>query len=285
VKPAPFEYHRAESVDEALDAISRLGDEAKFLAGGQSLVPMMNFRLARPSALVDISRLDALAYVRADGPGLRIGALTRHRAIEIAGDGLPETWRWLSRAATWVGHYPIRTAGTFGGSIAHADPSAEWPLVATLLDAQMVARSTRGERVIPAGDFFLGFLTTALEPDEMLVEVRFPATPAHAALAEFARRKGDFAIVAAAVALDVTDGACRSARVALGGVDVVPVRAPAAERVLAGTAPTSEAFREAGEAAAKEIDPPGDIHGSSEYRRRLAAVMIERALAQALAGE
>lgn len=283
MKPAPFEYYRAGSVPEAVEAIARLGEEAKFLAGGQSLVPMMNFRLARPSALIDISRLDDLSYVRPAEDGLRIGALTRHRAVED-GAGLPPAWQWLARAARWVGHYPIRTAGTFGGSIAHADPAAEWPLIATLLDAEMRAESTRGGRIIPAAEFFQGFLTTALAPDELLVEVAFGRPPSNVALTEFARRKGDFAIVAAAVAVDVERGICRTARVALGGVDIRPLRIPAAEAVLAGSTLTAEAFREAGEAAAREIDPPGDIHGSSAYRRHLAAVMIPRALTEATAG-
>lgn len=284
MKPAPFTYHRPASIDEALDLIARLGDEAKFLAGGQSLVAMMNFRLARPSALVDISRLDELAYLRHEGGGLCIGALTRHRAVEMTTDaGVLRDFGVLPRAARFVGHYPIRHAGTFGGSIAHADPAAEWCLLATALDAEMVARSIRGERTIPVRDFFLSFLTTALGPDELLVEVRFPRPAPHAALTEFSRRRGDFAIVAAAVAFDLDpNGICTDTRIALGGVGVTPVRIVDAERVLHGTRLEPEAIAEAAAVAAKSIDPPSDLHGTSAYRRHLANTLIQRACAEAL---
>ncbi len=283
MKPAAFEYRRATAVEDAVDQLTELGDEAKLLAGGQSLVPMMNFRLVRPSALVDVAGIPDLQYLEPhDGRGLKIGALTPHRWVEEMEDPeLLEGFSVLKRAARWVGHYPIRTLGTFGGSIAHGDPSAEWCLLAALLDAEVVAVGSGGERVIPASDFFHGFFMTALEPDEMIVEVRFPQPAPNAALQEFARRAGDYAIVAAAVTLDMEDGKCRSARVVLGGVADVPLRVPEAERVLEGADVGREAFEEAGREAAKVVDPPSDVQGTSEYRRDLSAVMVRRALEEA----
>jgi aerobic carbon-monoxide dehydrogenase medium subunit len=283
VKPAAFEYHRASAVEDAVAKLTELGDEAKLLAGGQSLVPMMNFRLVRPSALVDVAGIPDLQYLEPhDGRGLKIGALTPHRWVEeMEAPELLEGFSVLKRAARWVGHYPIRTLGTFGGSIAHGDPSAEWCLLAALLDAEVVAIGPGGERVIPASDFFHGFFMTALEPDEMVVEVRFPQPAPNAALQEFARRAGDYAIVAAAVTLDIDDGKCRSARVVLGGVADVPLRVTEAERVLEGAEAGRAAFEEAGREAAKAVDPPSDVQGTAEYRRDLSAVMVRRALEEA----
>ncbi len=282
MKPAAFEYRRATAVEDAVDQLTELGDEAKLLAGGQSLVPMMNFRLVRPSALVDVAGIPDLQYLESHGGGLKIGALTPHRWVEEMEDPeLLEGFSILKRAARWVGHYPIRTLGTFGGSIAHGDPSAEWCLLAALLDAEVVAVGPGGERVIPASDFFHGFFMTALEPDEMIVEVRFPQPAPNAALQEFARRAGDYAIVAAAVTLDLDDGKCRSARVVLGGVADVPLRVTEAERVLEGAEVGREAFEAAGREAAKVVDPPSDVQGTAEYRRDLSAVMVRRALEEA----
>jgi carbon-monoxide dehydrogenase medium subunit len=285
VKPAAFEYRRATAVEDAVDQLTELGDEAKLLAGGQSLVPMMNFRLVRPSALVDVAGIPDLQYLEPhNGRGLKIGALTPHRWVEEMEDPeLLEGFRILKRAARWVGHYPIRTLGTFGGSIAHGDPSAEWCMLAALLDAEILAVGPEGERVIPASDFFHGFFMTALEPNEMIVEIRFPQPAPNAALQEFARRAGDYAIVAAAVDLDMDDGKCRSARVVLGGVADVPLRVTEAERVLEGEEVGREAFEEAGREAAKVVDPPSDVQGTAEYRRDLSAVMVRRALEEAAA--
>ncbi len=284
MKPAAFEYRKASTVEEAVEQLTQLGDDAKLLAGGQSLVAMMNFRLVRPSALVDVKGILDLQYVEANGEGLKIGALTPHRWIETMEDpGVLEGFSVLKSAARWVGHYPIRTLGTFGGSIAHADPSAEWCMLATLLDAEIVAVGPRGERMIPASDFFQGFFTTALEPDEMIVEVRFPEPAPYAALQEFARRAGDYGIVAAAVALDLQGGECRSARVVLGGVSDVPLRVPEAEQVLEGADVGQEVFKEAGQEAVKVIDPPSDVQGTAEYRRDLSATLIQRALTEAVA--
>lgn len=282
MKPAAFKYQRANTVEEGIEQLTELGDEAKLLAGGQSLVAMMNFRLVRPSALVDITPIPDLQYLEPDGEGLKVGALTPHRWIEEMEDpDLLEDFSVLKEAARWVGHYPIRTLGTFGGSIAHADPSAEWCMLAVLLDAEIVAVGPEGERVIPASDFFQGFFMTALEPDEMVVEVRFPEPAPHASIQEFARRAGDFAIVSAAVSLDVRDKECHSARVVLGGVSDVPLRVPEAERVLERGDISREAFDEAGQEAAKAIDPPSDVHGDADYRRDLSAVLVRRALTEA----
>jgi aerobic carbon-monoxide dehydrogenase medium subunit len=282
VKPAAFEFRRASTVEEAVGQLEELGDDAKLLAGGQSLVPMMNFRLVRPSALVDVTGVGGLQYVEGEGEGLRIGALTPHRWVELMEDPeVLEDFGVLKRAARWVGHYPIRTRGTFGGSIAHADPSAEWCMLAVLLDAEIVVLGPGGERVIPASEFFYGYFMTALEPTEMVVEVRFPEPAPHAAIQEFARRAGDFAIVAAAVSVDASEGKSRSASVVLGGVADVPLRVEEAEKVLEGAELGAEAFEEAGREAARAIDPASDIHGSAVYRRDLASVLVKRALAEA----
>lgn len=286
MKPAPFEYHRVERTEDALERLAELGDEAKVLAGGQSLVPMMNFRLVRPPALVDVSRIPDLRYVVRDGDGLRIGALTTHREVEQLEDpSVVAGYELLPRAARWVGHYPIRTRGTFGGSIAHADPSAEWCILAVLLDATVVVAGPHGEREIAAADFFLGFFTTALEPGELLVELRFARPRRHAALQEFARRHGDFAIVAAAVAVEVDGDRLGDARIVIGGVDEVPLRVAEAERVLEGAEPGADAFAEAGRAAAAAVDPSSDIHGSAGYRKELTCVLVRRALAEAVGGD
>lgn len=282
MKPAAFEYRRVSTVEEAVEQLGQLGDDAKLLAGGQSLVPMMNFRLVRPSALVDVKRIPDLQYVEPDGGGLKIGALTPHRWVELMEDPRAlEGFSVLKKAARWVGHYPIRTLGTFGGSIAHADPSAEWCMLAVLLDAEILAVGPGGERVVPASEFFAGFFMTALEPDEMIVEVRFPEPAPHAALKEFARRAGDYGIVAAAVALDLDGEECRSARVVLGGVSDVPLRIPEAEKVLEGADVGAEVFEAAGREAAGAIDPPSDVQGTAEYRRDLASALVRRALAEA----
>jgi aerobic carbon-monoxide dehydrogenase medium subunit len=280
VKPAPFAYHRAHSVGEAVALLAELGDEAKILAGGLSLVPMMNFRLARPSALVDVTKIVGLSYLRADGDGLRIGALTTHRTVETNRDSaVIGNFGVLPRSARWIGHYPIRSRGTFGGSIAHADPASEWCLRAGLLDAVVVLTGPEGQRAISAAEFFQGYYTTVASPDEMITELWFPRPEPHAVLTEFAPRQGDFAVVAAAVALDVRGGVCRSGRVVLGGVGPQPVQVEAG--ALAGQPAVPETWQAMGEHAATAIEPPEDTHGSSEYRRRLTATLVSRALAEA----
>ncbi len=284
MKPAPYAYHRAHDVRGATQLLSELGDDAKLLAGGQSLVAMMNFRLARPTALVDIDRLTDLSYIKRAQGQLRVGALTRHHTVETCRDPqVLDDFAVLSRAARWIGHYPIRARGTVGGSLAHADSTAEWCLLAALLDARMVTHSVRGQRSIPASEFFHGFLTTELEPDEMVTEIVFPNPAPHAALTEFAQRKGDFAIVAAGVHLDLDGRSCRGASVALGGVDAAPLRVPAAEQILTGTLDSfgPEVFAEAADVAVKEIEPGSDVHGSADYRRKLARTLIIRACEEA----
>lgn len=283
MKPASFAYRRATSVPEALELLAREGDEAKVLAGGQSLVPLMAFRLARPSALIDITPVAGLRYLRRDGDVLRIGALATHRDIETSSEpGVLDGYAILPKAAHFIGHYPIRTRGTFGGSIAHADPTSEWCMLALLLDAEIVATGPEGERTIAAGDFFRGLFTTALRPDELVTEVRFPGPAPRAAIREFARRQGDFAIVAAAAAVELEGERVRSARIALAGVGGVPVRATEAEALVAGAAAGDELFAEAGRAAAAPLEPPSDIHGSAAYRKELAAALVRRALAEAV---
>jgi aerobic carbon-monoxide dehydrogenase medium subunit len=279
VKPAPFAYYRADSVAETVALLAELGDEAKILAGGLSLVPMMNFRLARPTALVDITRIEDLSYIKADN-GLRIGALTTHRAVETCRDpAVLAGYGVLPRSARWIGHYPVRSRGTFGGSIAHADPAAEWCLLAVLLGALVVLTGSQGQRDIPAAEFFLGYYTTAATPDEMVTELRFPRPERRAVLTEFAQRQGDFAIVAAAVCADIEDGVCREGRVVLGGVGPLPVAVDAGP--LAGQPAGERTWQAMGEHAASQIDPPDDTHGSAEYRRRLTATLVARALAEA----
>jgi carbon-monoxide dehydrogenase medium subunit len=283
VKPAPFTYHRTRSVAETVARLAELGDGTKILAGGQSLVPMMNFRLARPSALVDITRLPDLDYLRVGPDGLRIGALTRHRSIELCRDpAVLDGFGVLPRSARWIGHYPIRARGTLGGSIAHADPAAEWCLLAVLLGARIQLTSPRGQRTVPVTEFFEGFYSTTAEPDEMITEIHFPAPARHAALTEFAQRQGDFAVVAAAVSIDLAgDGTCRELRVVLGGTGPLPHRIDTAE--LAGQPASTKTWRNAGELAAAQIDPPADGHGTAGYRKQLAAILTERALAEASA--
>ena len=287
MKPAPFAYHRAHSVAEAVALLAELGDEAKILAGGLSLVPMMNFRLARPAALVDVTRIGGLAYLRAGADqGLRIGALTTHRAVETCRDpAVLKGFGVLPRSARWIGHYPIRSRGTFGGSIAHADPASEWCLLAVLLDAQIVHTGPGGPRTVPAAGFFEGYYSTAADPDEMITEIWFPRARPSAVLTEFAQRQGDYAVVAAGVSLDVAGAVCRSGRVVLGGIGPRPGEVDAAP--LAGQPATGETWQAMGEHAARQVDPPGDTHGDAGFRRRLTATLVSRALAQAsqLAGD
>ena len=275
MKPAAFTYHRSRDVRGATGLLAELGEDAKVLAGGQSLVPMMNFRLARPAHLVDIGGLRELRYLRTDDDGLHVGALTTHHDVEVAPESATGPgFDVLRSAMAWVGHLPIRTRGTVGGSLAHGDATAEWGLLVMLLDARIVVENSSGvRRVIPADELFLGFFTTTLEPDELIVEVVFPRRAPNAAITEFAQRRGDFAVVSAAVDLD-------SGRVALGGVAEVPTRVPQAEAVLAG----GGSFAECAEAAATAIDPPGDANGSADYRRSLARTLVISACEQAFHG-
>jgi len=284
VKPAKFEYHTPASVDEALAIMGRYDGEARVLAGGQSLVPLMNFRLATPRAIVDLNRIAELAYVGEDGEIVRIGSMTRQRRLEfepLVAAKLP----LLREALRWVGHLPTRSRGTIGGSIAHADPSAEIPMVLQALEGEIVARGSQGERRIAAQDLFHAALTTSLAPLEIITEVRLPAMPAQAgyAVEEFARRKGDFAIAAVAVTL-VRDGErCTKARLATAGVGPIPIRLRDAEAVLEQKGLSEDAITEAADKAAAEVDPVSDLNGSAEYRRHLTGVLTSRAVAKAIA--
>ncbi|MFD4506363.1 FAD binding domain-containing protein [Streptomyces sp. NPDC058457] len=280
MKPAAFRYHRARDVDGATALLAELGEDAKVVAGGQSLVAMMNFRLARPGHLVDIAGLRELDHLGADADGrLHIGALTTHHTVEIAPpQRLGAGFDVIRDSMAWIGHLPIRTRGTVGGSVAHGDATAEWCLLAVLLDAEFVTHSPRGRHSISAQEFFFGYYTTALEPDEIIVEVVFPRPAPHAALTEFAERRGDFAIVSAAVDLDADGPAVRGGRVALGGVAALPVRVPEAEAVLAD----GGSFRDCAEAAAAAVDPPGDTNAGTEYRRHLVRTLVERACEEAV---
>ncbi len=284
MKPAPFDYFAPSTVEEALALLHAHGDEAKPLAGGQSLIPAMNFRLARPRVLVDLNRIAALSYIRSETKGVAIGAMTRQRTVERS-DVIAGTAPLLAEAMPSIAHPQIRNRGTVGGSIAHADPSAELPAVALALEARFRAKRAARERWIAAGDFFKGLLETALEPGELLVEIALPPLPARSGTAflEMARRHGDYALagVAAVVTLDAR-GRCTVARVAFLSVGDGPVLAAQAATVLAGQAPSAELARAAADtAASRDIDPPSDIHASAAYRRRLVAVLTRRALGRA----
>jgi carbon-monoxide dehydrogenase medium subunit len=282
MKPPPFEYADPRSVEEALALLARHGDDAKILAGGQSLVPMLNFRLARPGVLVDVNRIPGLDGLREAEGVLHAGALVRQRALE----------RWsaaraplLAAALKLVGHAAIRTRGTVGGSIAHADPAAELPALLLCHEGAAVATSARGRRVIPAGDLFQGPLLTALAPDELVTETRWPLPGQSTGWGfhEVARRHGDFALVGAATLVTLERGRIASARIVVFGAGPTPVRASDAEKALAGQSPTTELLAEAGRAAAGPLEASTDIHASAEYRRRVAATLVGRALADALA--
>ncbi len=282
MKPPPFEYHAAGSVDEVVALLAEYGDEAKVLAGGQSLLPLLSLRLARPSQIVDVNGLTELSTID-NGSDLRLGALVRHREVERSST-VRGANPLVSDAVRFIGHTAIRNRGTVGGSLAHADPAAELPAVALALGATIEARSVRGGREVSADRFFEGFLTTALEPDELVTAVRVPAQPrgTGSSFREFSRRSGDFAIAGVATTVGLgTDGRIAEARIAFSGVASVPVRAEEAERALVGQAPTDATWPEAGQQAARHLDPPGDLHGSTAYRRHLAAVLAEEALREA----
>jgi len=282
LKLPAFEYHLAESVEEAVGLLAQYGDDAKVLAGGQSLVPLLAFRLARPAHLVDVNALSDLAYIT-DGNGVEIGATVRHRVAERSETVVGEA-PMMAAALRFVGHTAIRNRGTIGGSIAHADPAAELPAVLTALGAEVVARSTRGVRSISVESFIQGFLTTTLEADELVTAIRVPPRPASTGWAfnEFSRRNGDFAIVGVATLLGLgSDGRVSDARLVFSGVGSTPVRAVAAEKALIGETPSPELWATAAEQAAAGLDPSADVHGSAAYRRQLARVLATRSMHEA----
>jgi CO/xanthine dehydrogenase FAD-binding subunit len=284
MKPAPFSYLAPGSVSEALSLLESHADDAKVLAGGQSLVPLMNFRLARPRYLIDINGLGELRNLVATQDGVTLGALVRHSEVERS-QTIMLRFPLLSEAIGFVGYPAIRNRGTIGGSLVHADPAAELPVALLALDGTVEAQSKRGSRSLKADEFHIGFLTTAIAPDELLTKVHLPDPRPGTGwcFTEIARRQGDFAIVAVGVLLSVDErGKVGSARVALGGVGPVPIRIQAAEQLLLGESPTDALFRTASETAARELEPESDIHASAEYRRHVAAVLTRRALAVAL---
>jgi carbon-monoxide dehydrogenase medium subunit len=282
MKPPPFEYHLVASVDDAVALLAEHGEDAKVLAGGQSLMPLLALRLARPAHLIDINGLGELASL-ANGDGLSVGALVRHRVAErsaTVGAANP----LMARALRLIGHAAIRNRGTIGGSIAHADPAAELPAVLLALDGEVEATSRRGARSISASELFRGFLTTSLAPDELLTGVRFPPwTPGTGwSFQEFSRRSGDFAIAGVAATLRLDGNAViADARIALLGMGTTPLRATKAEAALVGQAPSDAVWAAASEDAVAGLEPPSDVHGSGAYRRHLAAALTRRALREA----
>ncbi len=284
MKPAAFDYFRPASLSEALALLAKYKDGCKILAGGQSLVPAMNFRLARPEILIDINDLSELDYVRTDDDGLHIGALTRHAAFHRRVVDGP-LGRLLSKVASHIAHYPIRQRGTFAGSLAHADPASEWCLVVTTLNAGVVAKSTRGERIIAISDFFNGTFSTDLEADELLAEIRLPAMADgwRTGFYEFSRRAGDFALGMALATLRIEAGVIKEARLGIGGVSDRAIRLEALEDWLIGRPASQEVIETVAQKAWASIDPVGDIHASPEYRRDLIAACVKRALAEAAA--
>ena len=284
MKPAPFQYHAPQTIDEAVALLAEVAPhDGRVLAGGQSLVPIMAFRLARPAHLVDINGVEALRRLAVEGDRLCIGACVRHAAFHRPVVDGP-LGKLLATVVRHIAHYPIRTRGTFCGSVAHADPASEWCAVAAALGAEMVARSTRGTRIIPAHEFFAGIMTTTLKEDELLTEVRLPLLPADTRFGfyEFNRRAGDFAIAMALATYRVRDGKITEPRIAVGGAEPSPRRIADAEQALAGRAPGAESFTAAGDRAAAAVEPMEDATTSAEYRRDLVRTVTRRALEQSV---
>jgi aerobic carbon-monoxide dehydrogenase medium subunit len=280
MKPASFRYHAPKTLAEAVAVLAEVApDDGRVLAGGQSLVPIMAFRLAKPTHLVDINGIKELAEIKVEGGKLRVGACVRHAAFyEPVCEG--PLGRLLATVVRSIAHHPIRTRGTFCGSVAHADPASEWCAVVATLDGEMVAKSKRGERIIPAKDYFAGIMTTALQEDELLTEVRLAmlAPDTKVGFQEFSRRAGDFALSMAVVTYRLANGKITDARVGIGGAEPFARRIAEAESALNGKSPGPEAFQAAAEAAAAAIDPLEDIQTSAEYRRDLVRAMTRRAL-------
>ena len=285
MKPPLFDYACPESLDEAVAFLASHGGDAKILAGGQSLVPLLNFRMLRPALLVDINRLAELDFLEGtqDG-GLRIGALTRHHTLEMS-PLVAERFPLLGAAMTHVAHLAIRNRGTIGGSLSHADPAAELPMMALLLDAEIGTQSPGGARRHKAEDFFTGPLSTVLTDDEIVTEIHLPGLPPQTGwgFEEFSLRSGDFAIAAASAAVTLADGKIAGARLAVTGVDDTPLRLRTVEAALTGQRPAVEVFAAAGRQARDAVNPPSDLRASADYRRHLTAVLVERVLTAAVA--
>jgi CO/xanthine dehydrogenase FAD-binding subunit len=284
MKPAPFTYIAASSLDQALALKAEYGDEARFLAGGQSLMPAMNFRLARPAVLIDINLLPELCGIdRSEGETIRVGAMTRYRALERDA-GFLQACPLFADALPHIAHPQIRNRGTIGGNLAHADPASELPAVAIAMQARMKIKSNKSEREVAASEFFLDLLTTSLEAEEMLVEIAFPVPSPRSGscFLEMARRRGDFALagVAAIVSLDEA-GQCADVRLALCGVGDTPVDASAAAASLIGQRCTSETIEAVAAEVREAINPPGSVHASADYQRHIAGVLTRRAITSA----
>ena len=286
MKPPKFDYRDPETVQEALGLLQQYGDEAKVLAGGQSLMPLMNMRLARPAVILDINRLSELAYISptAEG-GLAIGGLTRQRTVEQS-SLVRERNPLLAAAVPYIGHLQIRNRGTIGGSLAHADPAAELCAVSVALGAEVVLTSDGNQRVMKAADLFVSYYATGMEPVELLTEIRIPAWPTGWGwgFEEVSRRSGDFALVGAATLIQI-DGEqlCQGIRITLFGIGGTPVRMQTAETALLGRRVDDAALQEIGEVVTQELDPDSDVHASAEYRREVGGVLVRRALGAALA--
>lgn len=283
MKPARFEYHDPKSVEEALRILDSHQNDCKILAGGQSLMPLMNMRLVRPKVIVDINRVEGLDYIRAENNRLMIGANARQRALQS--DGLiAERVPVLRDAAAYIAHPQIRSRGTICGSLAHADPAAELPALAVALDAELLATGPKGKRIIPASSFFVSYFATALEPNEILTEARFPVPPKEMvwSVLEVSRRHGDFALVGivAGLALDRGSQVVNGARLVCFGVGPTPVRLKEVEQALVGQTAGAAAFQKAAAIASQIVDPDNDVHASAEYRRSVAGVLTQRALRQ-----
>jgi len=281
MKPANFEYHDPTTVAEALDLMARFGDQARPLAGGQSLVPLMNFRLLRPAHVIDLNGVGGLNHLTVVDSALHIGAITRQRQLEKS-DLVVQHWPLLREATAFIGHIQIRNRGTVGGSLAHAFPSAELPVVMVTLGASLILRNQTGQRTVAAEDFFVSFMTTALEPAELLTEIQIPVPPVQCGWSyqEVSRRHGDFALagVAAVIALD-TNGKITHGRLTLTGT--TPIRARSVEEALLGEKPSEALFQAAAQRASEMFEQDSDIHASAEYRRSACAALARRALAQA----
>jgi aerobic carbon-monoxide dehydrogenase medium subunit len=283
MKLPQVDYEAPRAVSEAVELLAEHLDEASVLAGGQSLIPLLALRLAQPALLIDINGVEELSGVSMTDGWVAIGAMTREYVAEESGT-IADAAPLLAAALPLIGHEAIRNRGTVGGSLAHADPAAELPAVARALDAEFVVRGPSGERVVPASEWFEGYLTTSRQPDELLTEVRFPAAGPGTGVSfqEVARRHGDFAMVGLATSVTLSEGAISDARLALAGVSDVPVRVAAAEDLLVGERPSAELFDEAARRAADGIDPPSDLHGSSDYRKKIAAALVRRGLREAV---
>jgi CO/xanthine dehydrogenase FAD-binding subunit len=284
MKPAAFDYHAPVAVDGVMELLKQHGSDARLLAGGQTLLPMMNFRLATPEVIVDLNRIPELAYINSIDGCVHIGAMTRQRTLEFS-PVISRDLPLLSKAIRMVGHLPTRSRGTIGGSIANADSAAEIPMILQILEGEVRVRGPNGERTIPAAELILDAMTTSLAEDEMLAEIRLPVMPSNAKffVEEFSRRQGDFAIAAVAAMIVINDGRCEKARIATAGVSAFSSRLQPAEQVLEGRMIDADVIAEAAEIAAEIVEPLSDRNASEEFRRHLTKVLTARVLKRALA--